>query len=216
MAHNFLITRFLNGSTTRTLFLSMVFHVAYHPPVSIFNPFAHSGGNYLSHDQLLRFRPAACKRNTCGGKVSPIPPYQRPRMMIFLFYGKEKGKCCIMEKAQNVPPIQANPSKFSPFFRSLFPSPPLPTKENTAHFRSTTGSTNRVKSPASPRLSLAFVQELCYTPRQGNPIKPVLFCAIGSRTISSAGMSIRLTCGRSQVQVLYRPPKSSLTIRELF
>ena len=25
-------------------------------------------------------------------------------------------------------------------------------------------------------------------------------------TISSAGMSIRLTCGRSQVQVLYRPP----------
>ena len=27
-------------------------------------------------------------------------------------------------------------------------------------------------------------------------------------TISSAGMSIRLTCGRSQVQVLYRPPKS--------
>ena len=29
------------------------------------------------------------------------------------------------------------------------------------------------------------------------------------RTISSAGMSIRLTCGRSQVQVLYRPPKCS-------
>ena len=28
-------------------------------------------------------------------------------------------------------------------------------------------------------------------------------------TISSAGMSIRLTCGRSQVQVLYRPPPSS-------
>ena len=115
-----------------------------------------------------------------------------------------------------VPSIQANPSKFSPFFRSLFPRTPLPTKENTAYFRSTNRSTNRVKSPASPRLSLAFVQELCYTPRQGNPIKPVLFCAIGSRTISSAGMSIRLTCGRSQVQVLYRPPKSSLTIRELF
>ena len=129
MAHNFLITRFLNGSTTRTLFLSMVFHVAYHPPVSIFNPFAHSGGNYLSHDQLLRFRPAACKRNTCGGKVSPIPPYQRPRMMIFLFYGKEKGKCCIMEKAQNVPPIQANPSKFSPFVAHIAQAPPyLPRK----------------------------------------------------------------------------------------
>ena len=29
-------------------------------------------------------------------------------------------------------------------------------------------------------------------------------------TISSAGMSIRLTCGRSQVQVLYRPPEKSL------
>ena len=28
-----------------------------------------------------------------------------------------------------------------------------------------------------------------------------------TRTISSAGMSIRLTCGGSQVQVLYRPPK---------
>ncbi len=193
----------------------MVFHVAYHPPVSIFTPFAHSGGNYLSHDQLLRFRPAACKRNTCGGKVSPIPPYQRPRMMIFLFYGKEKCKCCIMENAQNTPQ-PSKPLKILPVFSLTFPKPPLPTKENTAHFRSTTGSTNRVKSPASPRLSLAFVQELCYTPRQGNPIKPVLFCAIGSRTISSAGMSIRLTCGRSQVQVLYRPPKSSLTIRELF
>ena len=29
-------------------------------------------------------------------------------------------------------------------------------------------------------------------------------------TISSAGMSIRLTCGRSQVQVLYRPPDKAL------
>ena len=28
-------------------------------------------------------------------------------------------------------------------------------------------------------------------------------------TISSAGMSIRLTCGRSQVRVLYRPPRKS-------
>lgn len=124
MVHNFLITRFLNGSTTRTLFLSMVFHVAYHPPVSIFNPFAHSGGNYLSHDQLLRFRPAACKRNTCGGKVSPIPPYQRPRMMIFLFYGKEKCKCCIMEKAQNTPQ-PSKPLKILPVFSLTFPKPPL-------------------------------------------------------------------------------------------
>ena len=130
MAHNFLITRFLNGSTTRTLFLSMVFHVAYHPPVSIFTPFAHSGGNYPSHDQLLRFRPAACKRNTCGGKVSPIPPYQRPRMMIFLFYGKEKGKCCIMEKAQNVPPTKQtlkNPTCFFAHFSQVPPSLPRKT-----------------------------------------------------------------------------------------
>ena len=38
-------------------------------------------------------------------------------------------------------------------------------------------------------------------------------------TISSAGMSIRLTCGRSQVQVLYRPPEKSLetiTVSRLF
>ena len=124
MAHNFLITRFLNGSTTRTLFLSMVFHVAYHPPVSIFTPFAHSGGNYLSHDQLLRFRPAACKRNTCGGKVSPIPPSQRPRMMIFLLCGKEKCKCCV-PKILKMPPNQANPSKFSPLFSRTFPKNPL-------------------------------------------------------------------------------------------
>ena len=123
-----------------------------------------------------------------------------------LYYGK-----CL-----KCPPIQANPSKFSPFFRSLFPRTTLPTKENTAYFRSTNRSTNRVKSPASPRLSLAFVQELCYTPRQGNPIKPVLFCAIGSRTISSAGMSIRLTCGRSQVQVLYRPPSEWSPLFEHF
>ena len=124
MAHNFLITRFLNGSTTRTLFLSMVFHVAYHPPVSIFTPFAHSGGNYLSHDQLLRFRPAACKRNTCGGKVSPIHSYQRPRMMIFLLCGKEKCKCCV-PKILKMPPNQANPSKFSPLFSRTFPKNPL-------------------------------------------------------------------------------------------
>lgn len=129
MAHNFLITRFLNGSTTRTLFLSMVFHVAYHPPVSIFTPFAHSGGNYPSHDQLLRFRPAACKRNTCGGKVSPIPPYQRPRMMFFLFYGKEKGKCCIMEKAQNVPPTKQTLKNPTCFFAHFSQVPPyLPRK----------------------------------------------------------------------------------------
>lgn len=31
-------------------------------------------------------------------------------------------------------------------------------------------------------------------------------CRYLKRTISSAGMSIRLTCGGSQVQVLYRPP----------
>ena len=115
-----------------------------------------------------------------------------------------------------VPPTKQTLKNPTCFFAHFSQAPPLPTKENTAYFRSTNRSTNRVKSPASPRLSLAFVQELCYTPRQGNPIKPVLFCAIGSRTISSAGMSIRLTCGRSQVQVLYRPPKSSLTIRELF
>ncbi len=33
-------------------------------------------------------------------------------------------------------------------------------------------------------------------------------------TISSAGMSIRLTCGRSQVQVLYRPPEKPLFSEE--
>ena len=127
-----------------------------------------------------------------------------------------KSVSVVLWKMLKMPPNPSKPFKILPLFSLTFPKPPLPTKENTPHFRSTNRSTNRVKSPASPRLSLAFVQELCYTPRQGNPIKPVLFCAIGSRTISSAGMSIRLTCGRSQVQVLYRPPKSSLTIRELF
>lgn len=38
------------------------------------------------------------------------------------------------------------------------------------------------------------------------------YTILAVRTISSAGMSIRLTCGRSQVQVLYRPPEETLGI----
>ena len=74
MAHNFLITRFLNGSTTRTLFLSMVFHVAYHPPVSIFTPFAHSGGKLPFPRPTVTLSACGLQAQHLRGKGIPHTP----------------------------------------------------------------------------------------------------------------------------------------------
>ena len=52
--------------------------------------------------------------------------------------------------------------------------------------------------------------------REKQLTRGIIFCiiplALKKRTISSAGMSIRLTCGGSQVRVLYRPPKRHRSI----